>query len=324
MANVLRNPYEVLGVERAATADEVKAAYRRLALQNHPDRNPGDKAAEERFKEISEAYATLRDPETRETFDRYGSRGANAGRPDFSTVDWQTVFQEADLNINWDARGGPPQTGNVMFDVLFGYMAGMMRSNGLLPGEDREVRLELSLETARTGGVRRVHIPGPSVCAECRGSGRIDSQTAGQTCPVCGGQGVLRGGANVDVSIPKGVRDGVKLRLKGLGGPGGPPGDALVSIQLKVPNNVRLAGHDLHVDLPLTPLEAMRGRTLDVLGLSVELEPGAKDGEQLRIPQGGLAGGDLVVTVSLDVWRGVWRNVQDWWTAATRRGVLGN
>ncbi len=313
MANVLRNPYEVLGVERSATADEVKAAYRRLALQNHPDRNPGDRAAEERFKEISEAYATLRDPEARETFDRYGSRGGSAGRPDFSTVDWQTVFQEADINIDWDARGGAPQTGNVVFDMLFGYMTGMMRSNRLLPGEDREVRLELPLETAREGGVRRVRIPGPSVCATCRGSGLVD----GQTCPVCGGQGVLRGGANVDVTVPKGVRDGVKLRLKGLGGPGGPPGDALVTVQLRVPNNVRLAGRDLHVDLPLTPLEAVRGRTVKVFGLPVDLPAGAKDGTELRVPQGGLAGGDLVVTVSLDVWRGLWRNVQDWWATLT-------
>ena len=313
MANVLRNPYEVLGIERSASADEIKAAYRRLALQNHPDRNPGDRAAEERFKEISEAYATLRDPEARATFDRYGSRGSSAGRPDFSTVDWQTVFQEADININWDVRGGTPQTGNVMFDVLFGYMTGMMRSNGLLPGEDRVARLELPLDFARTGGVRRVRIPGPSVCAECRGSGLVDDQT----CPVCGGQGVLRGGANVDVTVPKGVRDGVKLRLKGLGGPGGPPGDALVTVHLRVPNNVRLAGQDLHVDLPLTPLEALRGRTVKVFGSAVKLPAGAKDGTELRVPQGGLAGGDLVVTVSLDVWRGLWRNVQDWWTTLT-------
>lgn len=304
-------------MERSATADEIKAAYRRLALQNHPDRNPGDKAAEERFKEISQAYATLRDPGARENFDRYGSRGANAGRPDFSTVDWQTIFQEADIDIKWDASRGAPQTGNVMFDMLFGYVTGMMRSNGLLPGEDREVRLELPLEVARMGGVRRVHIPGPSVCAECRGSGLQD----GRTCPACGGHGVLRGGANVDVTVPEGVRDGVKLRLKGLGGPGGPPGDALVSVHIRVPSNVRLAGHDLHVELPLTPLEALWGRTLKVLGSNVKLAPGVQDGEQLRIPQGGLAGGDLVVTLSLDVWRGLWRNVQDWWAAVTSGGV---
>jgi molecular chaperone DnaJ len=173
----------VLGVPQTASVDEIKAAYRRLALKYHPDRNPGDRSAEARFKEISEAYATLRDPEARARFDRFCSSRPEAARPDFSQVDWQTVFQEADIHINWQA--GAPRTGNAVFDALFGVVTGMMRGSGLLPGEDREVALELSLDEARLGALRRIRLPGPSVCAQCRGSGA--------SCSRCGGRGVVRG-----------------------------------------------------------------------------------------------------------------------------------
>ena len=139
MTKTLRNPYEVLGISPSADAAELKSAYRRLALRYHPDRNPGDKEAEERFKEISEAYATLRDPETRSRFDRFGSTRPQASRPDFNTVDWQTIFQEADIKIDWSQRGASPRTGNAVFDALFGAMAGMMRTSGCCP-----VKLERS------------------------------------------------------------------------------------------------------------------------------------------------------------------------------------
>src|SRR5690554_2585712 len=99
VAGVSNNPYEVLGVSRTATDEDIRSAYRRLAMQHHPDRNPGDAAAEERFKSVSEAYATLRDPDARARVDRYGS---SAPRPDFNTVDWQTVFREADVQVDWD------------------------------------------------------------------------------------------------------------------------------------------------------------------------------------------------------------------------------
>ena len=117
MTKTLRNPYEVLGLSSSADAAEIKTAYRRLALQYHPDRNPGDKGAEERFKEISEAYATLRDPEARARYDRFGSTRPQASRPDFNTVDWQTIFQEADIDIDWSQRNAVPRTGNAVFDA---------------------------------------------------------------------------------------------------------------------------------------------------------------------------------------------------------------
>ncbi len=309
MNRVLRNPYEVLGVSAGASDDAVKAAYRKLALQYHPDRNPGDRAAEERFKELSEAYATLRDPASRERFDRYGAERPEVARPDFSTVDWQTVFQEADLHIDWDVRGGGtmPRTGNAVFDLLFGYLAGVMRNSGLLPGEDRLLELELGLSEARRGGERRLYVPGPSVCPVCRGEGQLQ----GGLCPRCNGRGVLRGGSSLDVTVPPGVRDGVKLRLKGLGGPGQPPGDVLVTVRLRLPPEVELAGNDLYLEVSVTPLEAAQGARLTVLGVGVEVPPGSREGAELRAPGGGLAGGDLVVTLRRQLWPGLWRGLRD-------------
>ncbi len=318
MTRTLRNPYDVLGVAQTADANEIRSAYRRLALQYHPDRNPGDGAAEERFKEISEAYATLRDPESRARYDRFGDAsvgdafGGTQGRPDFSTVDWQTVFREADITVDWSTRGAGggemPRTGNAVFDALFGVMTGVMRNSGLLPGEDRAVALSVSVAEARAGAVRRVRVPGPSVCATCRGTG-LD---AGAPCPVCGGRGVLRGGAEVEVEVPRNVRDGVKLRLKGLGGPGRPPGDTFVTVTVRVPAGAELTGKDLKAPVAVTPLEASRGASipLNSLGVVLSVPKGAVDGQTVRVAGGGLAGGDFVATLEVGVWGGLWRRLR--------------
>ncbi len=307
----LKNPYEVLGVPRDADADAIKRAYRKLAMEYHPDRNPGDEAAEERFKEISEAYATLRDPDTRARYDRYGDAAPGrgpSGRPDFDTVDWQQVFREADIRIDWDARSGAPRTGNAVFDALFGAMTGMFRNAGLLPGEDRRVELSVPFDVARSGGEMRARIPGPSVCPACKGTRRQGMQP----CGTCRGQGVLPRGSELLVNVPAGVRDGQKLRLRGLGGPGSPPGDALAVVHIELPARTHLVGNDLHADVHVTPLEAGRGVRTVVGGVEVDLEPDLRDGEQRRVPGGGLSGGDLVATIHHDVWRGLGRAVRDW------------
>jgi DnaJ-class molecular chaperone len=299
------DPYQVLGVQREASADEIKAAYRRLALKNHPDRNPGDAEAEERFKRISEAYATLRDPEKRAWVDR-GGAAAGGTAPDFSRVDWQTVFQEADVRV--DFGEGTPRTGNAVFDALFGVMTGVLREQGMLPGEDREVALPVDLATARRGGTVTVHVPGPSVCAVCRGRRLAED---GRPCPACGGRGVRRRGDRVEVQVPEGVRDGSKLRLRGLGGPGRPAGDALVTVQVRVPPDVDRVGDELHTEVSVTPLEAGSGVETDVHGTPVRVPAGTPDGAVLRVPGGGLAGADLRVTVRHRVWRGLARWLRD-------------
>lgn len=299
MTRAANNPYQVLGVERTAGQDEIKTAYRKLALRYHPDRNPGDPEAEERFKEVSQAYATLRDPASRTRFDSFGNAG---GRPDFDTVDWQSVFREADIHVNWDPHRAAPKTGNAVFDVLFGAVTGMMRSSGLLPGEHRELSAEVPLSLARSGGLLRVRVSGPSVCPACSGTGRRE----GALCASCAGRGVLRSGGVVDVRVPPAVRAGTKLRLRGLGGPGSPPGDVLVTLKVPLPQGVRLQRGDLYSDLYVTPLEASRGLKTKLLGMPVRVPSGTADGATLRISAGGL-GGDLIVTVKRDLWRGLRR-----------------
>lgn len=299
------DPYELLGVGRDASADEIKAAYRKLALRYHPDRNPGDADAEERFKAISEAYATLRDPDKRAWVDR-GGAAAGGPRPDFSGVDWQTIFEEADVRV--DFGQGTPRTGNAVFDALFGVMTGMLRQQGVLPGEDRSATLSIDLEAARTGGSARVRVPGPSVCASCRGSRLGDD---GRPCPACQGRGVRARGDVVEVSVPRGVRDGSKLRLRGLGGPGRPPGDAIVTLHVQLPDGVTRVGDELHAELSVTPLEAQRGTRTTVHGMPVTVPAGTGDGAVLRVAEGGLAGADLRVTVRHRVWRGLARWARD-------------
>ncbi len=319
MAQMRRSPYEVLSVEKNSSDDDIKSAYRRLALKYHPDRNPGNKAAEENFKEVSEAYATLRDPELRARFDRYGHAQeqfpgqATYNQPDFSQVDWQTIFKEADVTIDWSQRQNIPRTGNVFFDVLFGAAMGMMRQSGMLPGETREISLNVPLESTRVGTQQRVRVPGPSICPQCKGTG----QFARNTCPVCDGRGAVRNGAEVDMTIPANIRNGTKLRLKGMGGPGSPPGDVLVQVNILLPANVKQVGNDLHMELPVTPLEASQGTSLRILGIHVTLPAGLKNKQVLRVPKGGLVGGDLVLTVTLNLWQGLWRIARE-----RLRGVL--
>lgn len=308
MPGATNDPYEVLGVARDADADAIKRAYRTLALRYHPDRNPGDANAEERFKTISEAYATLRDPEARRRYDTFGhvGRGPAGAQPDFSHVDWRVIFQEADIPMDWSRRGGVPTTGNVVFDALFRGVTTMFRQAGLLPGEHREVRARVDVASARSGGVRRVHLPGPITCTTCRGVGRDEAGP----CATCGGSGRLARGMTVDVAVPPRVRPGTKLRLAGMGGPGQPPGDVFVEVDVEVPQGFRLDGRTLHGPLFVTPLEASRGFATSVLGVPVRVPAGTADGHYLRVPGGGL-GGDLVLHVRTDVWRGLARGALD-------------
>jgi DnaJ-class molecular chaperone len=308
VTQTLTNPYRVLGVGEKASLEEIKAAYRRLALQYHPDRNPGDKEAEEQFKKISEAYATLRDPQSRTRYDRYGGYGPGGTnvQPDFSTVDWQAIFQEADIHLSGERWATMPPGGNPMFQALFGVMAGLMRNSGMLPGEDREVAVALSLEQARRGIKRRVRIPGPSICAGCRGQGRL----AEAECPRCQGEGVVRSGSEVDVSVPAGIAPGARLRLKGLGGPGNPPGDAYVRVGVSLPAGAQLVGTSLHAELSLLPHEAKRGTRTTIFGAEVLVPPGSKEGDVIVLAKLGPAGGDLVLRLRVGVLPGLYHKLR--------------
>ncbi len=328
-----RDPYEVLGVTKDATPDALKAAYRQKALQYHPDRNPGDKVAEERFKELSEAYAVLRDPESRARYDRYGPTRPAGYRHDTSNVDWREVFREADIHVDWSGGGGVPHTGNAVFDALFGMMAGMLRGAGLVAGQTYELRLGLSLGELHSGASKLVTVPGPCVCPTCKGTGRLDPATAGArspgpfeaggrvasvaASPDCGGRRVRRGGARVQVKVPAGAGVGSRLRLAGVGGPGNPPGDVLVQIGWVPPVGATARGNDVIGRLVLTPLEASRGATAMFDGVPVKVPPGSAGGSTILVKGQGLPGsggirGDLRLTLELSWLEGAARAAGRW------------
>lgn len=300
VANAYSNPYTVLGVEKTASDSDIKSAYRKLAMKYHPDRNPNDEQAEEKFKEVSEAYATLRDPDLRARFDRFGQvGGSRAGSsqggfggaggyvpPDFQGYDWQTLFSETGVNIDLGQRFGQegvPKTGNLMFDMLFSQVAGMatntLRQNGLMKGESYETSIHLSIKEAKTSTVKRVRIPKKET--------------------------------EVDVTVPAGVTPGTKLRLAGQGGQGNPMGDVYVVIKLDVPMGIEVEGNNLLAELNVTPLEAEKGLKTSILDTQIELPANSKDGDVLQIAGAGLADGDLIVTVKTTVWKGLFRKARD-------------
>ncbi|MEY9965028.1 curved DNA-binding protein [Streptacidiphilus sp. MAP12-16] len=278
-----RDYYEVLGVPRTADANEIQQAFRTLARRHHPDVNH-DPAAEERFKEINEAYSVLSDPDTRARYDRFGadfrqipedydqraaaqgfggggpsggpygggpfrgSRGAGRGGPQ--------VWTEGDF----DASG-------IDFEELFGGMFGGRAGRGAgrgaggpVPGADQEAELTLTVEEAYRGGRRKISLGGPG------------------------------GERSYDVSIPAGVVDGQRIRLAGEGGRGrgpGPSGDLYLAVRIAPHPRYRLSGRDIQVDLPVTPWEAALGATVPVTApggtAKVHVPPGTSTGRRLRL-----------------------------------------
>jgi curved DNA-binding protein len=265
-----RDFYEVLGVPRTATQDEIQRAYRQLARQHHPDVNK-DPGAEDRFKEISEAYDVLSDPQTRRRYDAFG--------PDFRQVPEDTdpeAFQRSRAGAGaGQARGagagaGPFGTGRGddlgginIEDLLGGIFAG--RGFGPIPGADQEAELELTVEEAFQGGQRSVTLDGPD------------------------------GRRTLDVRIPAGVTNGQRIRLAGQGGRGGEGarnGDLYFVVRIAPHPRYRVDGRDLYVDLPLTPWEAALGTTVAVETprgeMKVKVPAGTSTGKRLRLRHHGL------------------------------------
>jgi molecular chaperone DnaJ len=320
-----RDYYEVLGVARDADDDTLKKAYRRLAMQYHPDRNVGDHEAEIKFREAAEAYEVLRDPQKRARYDRYGHAGLEGlGMPDFGDAD-------AVMDI---------------FGDLFGGVFGGRRRRGPQPGRDLQITVELDLLEAFRGIQKTLTIPREETCGECGGSGARAGtrpapcrrcgghgavlQGAGffriqQTCGACGGRGVVitdpcnrchgQGTVEVErqvpVNIPPGVDSDVSIRVSGegeSGQPGAPPGDLYVVIRVrKHPLFVR-QGLDLHCEVPVTFSQAALGSPLEVPALdgkllTVTLKRGTQSGDEVRVSGKGMPHlrggrpGDLVVHV---------------------------
>ena len=302
-----RDYYEVLGVSRDCGAEELKRAYRRLAMQYHPDRNDGDKQAEERFKEVGEAYAVLSDPQKRQRYDAFGHAGD--GMPEMGGFGFESAFD--------------------LFDMFFGGGRRTRGRSGPQRGSDLRMNLEITLRDAVFGASRTVEVPRADTCPECSGSGaepgtspvtctqcngsgqvrRTMQSVFGQvvnvtTCPRCHGEGRIvekpcrscRGQGRVEirktieVQIPPGVDEDLQVRVTGEGeaGPrGGPNGDLFLAFRIQQHPHFVRRGQDLVYELPVSVPQAVLGDRITVPTIdgehAVEVPAGVQDGRVIRI-----------------------------------------
>jgi len=330
MAGTKRDYYEILGVRNDADEEELKRAYRKLAMQYHPDRNIGDREAEEKFKEASEAYEVLRDPEKRQRYDRYGHAG----------LEGMNVAHFSDVHSVFDLFGD-------LLGDFFGSPRGRSR-RGPAPGRDLEALIELDLPEAARGVSKSMTISRAEVCGECLGKGcRRGTQPATcrrcqghgvvvqsqgfirlqQTCRGCGGSGYVitdpcptcagRGRVSVQriltVNVPPGVDTGTRIRLSGegeAGEPGGPRGDLFCAIQVREHPLFQREGTHLICQVPITMSQAALGAELVVPTLhgstTAHVKTGTQSGEVIRIPGEGIPSlrggrrGDLIVQVVVE------------------------
>jgi molecular chaperone DnaJ len=314
-----RDFYEVLGVAKNADDDELKKAYRKLAMKHHPDRNPDDASAEAKFKEAKEAYEMLSEPEKRAAYDRFGHAGV-------------------DPNMGGGGAGGAQGFGGFsdVFGDIFGDIFGGQRQGGgrsnVYRGADLKYAMEISLEEAANGHTTTIRIPSWSSCATCNGSGaKAGTQATScktcngqgnvrvqqgffsvqQTCPrcsgtgrfipdpckPCNGAGRVKENKTLEVKIPAGIDDGMRIRSGGNGEPGingGPAGDLYVEIRLKEHTVFKRDGDDLHCEVPIMFTTASLGGKIDVptLGGNVEMDipEGTQSGKVFRLRGKGIKG----------------------------------
>jgi molecular chaperone DnaJ len=321
-----RDYYEVLGVSKDASKEDIKKAYRRLAIQNHPDKNPGDKAAEERFKEATEAYEVLGDDQKRQTYDQFGFAGVEGMGGGQSAQDFSGVFKDFE-----DIFGGFGGFSNI-FDSLFG--GGESHGRGgerVSRGANLRYDLELSFEQAVFGtpveiaytkndscktchGSGSADGSGKRVCPTCQGSGQVRRSSGffsiAQTCPTCrgegsviekpcrdcGGTGLAKRKQKIKVSIPPGVEDGRRVTIPSQGdtGPnGGAPGDLYVFIHVRGHDYFEREGADLYCAVPIGLATATLGgeitfNTIEGKKIKVSVPTGSQNGKMLRVREEGV------------------------------------
>jgi len=281
MAN--RDYYDVLGVPRGAGDEEIRKAYRQLARKYHPDLNPGDPQAEQKFKELGEAYEVLADPEKRKLYDRFGAEGVRAGAqagagPSGVRYTWAgegSPFED----MAFEAFGGSGGGAANVFEEIFSRLGGVRGRRTARPGmrgQDAEAAISLTFEQAVHGvqttlTVNRPMPDGPGSTGPPRPGGREQPE-------------------KLNVRVPPGVRDGQRLRLRERGGPGvgvGPPGDLYLEIRIQSHPYFRREGRDVYLDVPITVSEAALGATVDVPTVhgrtAVRIPPGTVGGMRLRL-----------------------------------------
>ena len=312
-----RDYYEVLGVAKTASADEIKSAYRKLAMKYHPDRNPGDESAKAKFQEASEAYEVLSNEEKRQRYDQYGHQGVNFGPGGFDFGRDFSHFQDVDLSdILNSVFGGAMGGGGFNFGGMFGGGRRQADPNAPQRGADMSMDIEVDFEEALFGSERTLELTLPEECPECKGTGaahgskRTTCSACGgrgavvrgngffqvrQTCPKCNGEGTIiekpcfacrgtgqtRAKRKVALKIPRGVDTGSRLRLSGKGGGGlrgGEAGDLYVVIHVRDSEIFLRDGMELAIDVPVSPFLAASGGAVDV--------PTPDGVAQLKIPAG--------------------------------------
>jgi molecular chaperone DnaJ len=324
--------YQTLEIDRTASDGDIKAAFRKQAMQCHPDRHPGDQTAEHRFKEINEAYEVLKDPDKRAAYDRFGHAAFEHGMGGAAGfgADFGTTFSD-------------------LFEGIFGMSAGRGRSSGRERGADLRYNMEITLQEAFTGKNAQIRIPTPVTCEACSGSG-AKAGTKPKTCPMCGGHGRVRHaqgfftlertcpnchgrGQSIDtpcascggsgrvtrertlaVNIPAGVEDGTRIRLAGEGEAGvrgGPPGDLYIFLSIGGHPFFQRDGADLHCRVPVSMVTAALGGefevpTIDGGKTKVKVPEGTQSGRRFRLGGKGMPvlrsrqSGDMYVQVVVE------------------------
>lgn len=312
-----RDFYEILGVAKTASEDEIKKSYRKLAMKYHPDRNPDNKEAEEKFKEVKEAYEMLTNPEKREAYDRYGHAG---------------VDPNGGMGGGFGGGGFGDAFGDIFGDIFGGGRGGRGSGPQVYRGADLRYNLEITLEQAAAGFDTTIRVPSwdkcdtchgsgakpgtqPVTCTTCAGHGQVRMQqgffSIQQTCPkchgsgkiipepcaACGGAGRIKRNKTLEVKIPAGIDNGMRIRSSGNGEPGtngGPPGDLYVEIHIKPHEVFQREGDDLHCEMPISFTKAALGGEIEVptLGgkVSFTIPEGTQTGKTFRLKGKGVKG----------------------------------
>lgn len=330
-----RDFYEILDVARNASDDEIKKAYRKLAMKYHPDRNADNPSAEEKFKEVKEAYEMLSDPQKRAAYDQYGHAGV-------------------DPNMGGGGFGGQP-FGDAFGDIfgdIFGNMGGRQQRGGpqVFRGNDLRYTMEIDLEDAAKGKVTQIRVPSwdecdschgtgaepgttPDTCPTCKGQGQVRMSqgffSVQQTCPTChgtgkhiknpckkcSGQGRTKSQKTLEVNIPAGIEEGMRIRNSGKGEPGrngGPAGDLYVEIHIRRHSVFERDGVDLHCSVPISFTKAALGGEIEVPTIhgraTMNIPEGTQNGQKFRFKGKGMPHvrsastiGDLYVHVEIEI-----------------------
>ena len=296
-----RDYYEILGISKGASADEIKKAYRKNALEFHPDRNPDNKQAEEKFKESAEAYEVLGDPAKRQRYDQFGhSGGGNGGFGGHNHMDMNDIFER--FGDVFGGGGG----GNNPFESFFGGGGGRRGGRRVNRGSNLRIKVKLTLEEIATGIEKKVKVnkyiscdkchgagakqgSGFSTCATCKGSGQVtrtqqtilgymqtaatcpscggEGQTISDKCNYCNGDGIRRGEEVITINIPAGVAEGMQLSMSGKGNAGprsGVPGDLIIAIEEAEHAHFKREGNNIYFEQHINFADAAMGTSLEI------------------------------------------------------------